>query len=116
MWPRRAGPCLCRRRSSFPISRRAAGFATTSSPDAPASESWPIRACVRHFSDALRLAAESTGSSTRIARAILVDVPPSIDLGEVTDKGSLNQRVTLQNGPRSSKNLRALAVGTDDSD
>ena len=43
------------------------------------------------------LAAESTGSSTRVARAILVDVPPSIDLGEMTDKGSLNQRATLQN-------------------
>ena len=43
------------------------------------------------------LAAESTGSSTRVARAILVDVPPSIDLGEMTDKGSLNQQATLKN-------------------
>jgi feruloyl-CoA synthase len=43
------------------------------------------------------LAANSTGSSTRIARAIVVDVPPSIDLGEVTDKGSLNQNATLKN-------------------
>lgn len=31
-------------------------------------------------------------SSQRVARAILLDEPPSIDLGEVTDKGSINQR------------------------
>jgi feruloyl-CoA synthase len=37
----------------------------------------------------------ATGSSTRIARAILLDVPLSIDRGEVTDKGSVNQRVVL---------------------
>jgi len=43
------------------------------------------------------LAAASTGNSTRIARAIIVDAPPSIDLGEITDKGSLNQQAILQN-------------------
>ncbi len=43
------------------------------------------------------LAAGSTGNSTRVARAIVVDMPPSIDLGEVTDKGSLNQKATLKN-------------------
>ena len=41
------------------------------------------------------LAADSPGSSTRIARAILLETPPSIDLGEVTDKGSINQRAVL---------------------
>lgn len=41
-------------------------------------------------------AAQSTGSSTRIARAILLDTPLSIDLGEVTDKGSVNQRAVLE--------------------
>jgi len=40
--------------------------------------------------------ATSTGSSTRITRAILLDVPLSIDRGEVTDKGSINQRAVLQ--------------------
>ena len=39
--------------------------------------------------------ATSTGSSTRIARAILLDAPLSIDRGEVTDKGSINQRAVL---------------------
>jgi feruloyl-CoA synthase len=42
-----------------------------------------------------RLAAESTGSSNRIARALVLEVPPSIDTGEITDKGSINQRAVL---------------------
>ena len=38
----------------------------------------------------------ATGSSTRINRAILLDAPLSIDRGEVTDKGSINQRAVLE--------------------
>lgn len=38
----------------------------------------------------------STGSSTRITRAVLLDTPLSIDRGEVTDKGSVNQRAVLE--------------------
>jgi feruloyl-CoA synthase len=37
----------------------------------------------------------ATGSSTRVARALLLDAPLSIDRGEVTDKGSINQRAVL---------------------
>lgn len=37
----------------------------------------------------------ATGSSTQIRRAIIASAPPSIDIGEITDKGSLNQRVVL---------------------
>ncbi len=40
--------------------------------------------------------ATSTGSSTRITRAMLLDTPLSIDRGEVTDKGSINQRAVLE--------------------
>jgi feruloyl-CoA synthase len=40
-------------------------------------------------------AAESTGTSTFVARALLLDSPPSIDLREITDKGSLNQKAVL---------------------
>jgi feruloyl-CoA synthase len=40
--------------------------------------------------------AGSTGSSTRITRAVLLDTPLSIDVGEVTDKGSVNQRKVLE--------------------
>ncbi|WP_298106221.1 feruloyl-CoA synthase [Bradyrhizobium sp.] len=38
----------------------------------------------------------ATGSSTRVARALLIDTPLSIDRGEVTDKGSINQRAVLE--------------------
>ena len=37
----------------------------------------------------------STGSSNRIARAMVLDEPPSLDAGEMTDKGSINQRAVL---------------------
>lgn len=43
------------------------------------------------------LAAQSTGSSNRIARAMVMTEPPSIDKHEVTDKGSLNQGAILRN-------------------
>lgn len=36
-----------------------------------------------------------TGGASRIARAMLLLQPPSIDIGEVTDKGSINQRAVL---------------------
>jgi feruloyl-CoA synthase len=42
-----------------------------------------------------RLHASGTGSSTRVARALLLVDPPMIDRGEVTDKGSINQRAVL---------------------
>ena len=43
----------------------------------------------------IKFLATSTGSSTRITRAVLIDTPLSIDRGEVTDKGSINQRAVL---------------------
>jgi feruloyl-CoA synthase len=36
------------------------------------------------------------GSSTRIARALLLAEPPSIDANEITDKGYINQRAVLE--------------------
>jgi feruloyl-CoA synthase len=41
------------------------------------------------------LAQEATGSSTRVLRAVLMDAPLSIDRGEITDKGSINQRAVI---------------------
>jgi len=41
------------------------------------------------------LYASGTGSATRVARAVVLSEPPSIDRGEVTDKGSINQRAVL---------------------
>jgi feruloyl-CoA synthase len=40
-------------------------------------------------------AAQATGSSNCIARLLVLDEPPSLDAGEMTDKGSLNQRALL---------------------
>jgi feruloyl-CoA synthase len=40
-------------------------------------------------------AAASTGTSGRIVRAALLAEPASLDIGEMTDKGSINQRAVL---------------------
>ena len=45
----------------------------------------------------LSFASFSTGGTTRIDRAILLDMPPSIDVQEITDKGTLNQKAVLKN-------------------
>jgi feruloyl-CoA synthase len=64
-----------------------------------------LQACKGMAPEALRallqkaldsLAAEATGSSNRIARALILEEPPSIDAGEITDKGSINQRALLR--------------------
>jgi feruloyl-CoA synthase len=48
------------------------------------------------FSDlATRLYASGTGSANRITRMHLLVEPPSVAHGELTDKGSLNQRAVL---------------------
>jgi feruloyl-CoA synthase len=44
--------------------------------------------------------AAATGSSNRITRAVLIDTALSIDRGEVTDKGSINQRAVLDHRSR----------------
>jgi len=50
-----------------------------------------------HFQQLVdQLAQSATGSATRIARALLFAEPPSIDRGEITEKGSINQRMVLQ--------------------
>jgi feruloyl-CoA synthase len=70
----------------------------TLGPDASLSDiitAPPVRA---KFADLLtKLAALSPGSSTRVSRAMLMAEPPSLDKGEVTDKGSFNQRAVLRN-------------------
>jgi len=52
---------------------------------------------VAHFQHVLNgLAHTATGSASRVARMVLLSEPPSIDKGEVTDKGSINQRAVLK--------------------
>jgi feruloyl-CoA synthase len=41
------------------------------------------------------MAANASGGSTRIERLLLLEEPASIDAGEATDKGSINQRAVL---------------------
>jgi len=53
---------------------------------------------------------EATGSANRVARMHVLAEPPSIDKGEVTDKGSINQRAVLQH--RASL-VEALYAGTE---
>jgi feruloyl-CoA synthase len=40
--------------------------------------------------------AQATGSSNRVARAVVLDEPPSLDAGEMTDKGTINQKAVLR--------------------
>ena len=65
--------------------------------DAPAASVVDHPAVRARFQEAFdALAREGTGSSTFVARAILLDQPPSLDAREITDKGSLNQKAVLQ--------------------
>ena len=49
-----------------------------------------------HFQTVIdELARTATGSANRIARLCLLADPPTIDRGEITDKGSINQRAVL---------------------
>ena len=57
-------------------------------------ESAPVQ---QHFQQVInQLAAQATGSATRVARMHLMAEPPSLDKGEITDKGSINQRAVLK--------------------
>lgn len=44
----------------------------------------------------VQLAARASGGSQRIVRALILDQPPSLIAGEVTDKGTINQRAVIQ--------------------
>jgi feruloyl-CoA synthase len=63
-------------------------------------------------------AAQSSGSSNRVTRAALLEEAPSLDHGEVTEKGSLNQRAVLERRKtlveelyESQPSLRVLRIG-----
>ena len=64
--------------------------------DAPLADvlaSAPVQAQFQAVVNAL--AQSATGSANRIARLCLLSEPPTIDKGEITDKGSINQRAVL---------------------
>lgn len=73
--------------------RRLAGLNADAS-DAEVLGSVPVR---QWFGDWLqRLNREATGNASRLEWIALLDEPASIDRGEITDKGSINQRAVLQ--------------------
>jgi feruloyl-CoA synthase len=64
--------------------------------DAPLSEVLASAPVLAQFQNIVNTLAQSaTGSANRIARLCLLSEPPTIDKGEVTDKGSINQRSVL---------------------
>ncbi|MCD6079093.1 MAG: feruloyl-CoA synthase, partial [Ramlibacter sp.] len=65
--------------------------------DAPLKDVLESAAVQAHFQGVVdALAAQATGSASRVARLHLMHEAPSIDKGEVTDKGSINQRAVLK--------------------
>jgi feruloyl-CoA synthase len=67
-----------------------------SAADTPLQQALHSPPVAAHFQQVLdTLAATATGSASRIARLHLMHEAPSLDKGEVTDKGSINQRAVL---------------------
>ena len=65
--------------------------------DAPLQQVLESAAVQAHFQQVVdQLAAGSPGSASRVSRLHLMHEAPSIDKGEVTDKGSINQRAVLK--------------------
>ena len=64
--------------------------------DIPLSEVLASAPVLAKFQEIVNeLAKTGTGSANRIARLCLLSEPPTIDKGEITDKGSINQRSVL---------------------
>ncbi|MGZ4262993.1 MAG: feruloyl-CoA synthase [Solirubrobacteraceae bacterium] len=49
-----------------------------------------------HLGDALASLNRGAGSAARVERLLLLSAPPSLDAGEITDKGYLNQQACLE--------------------
>ncbi len=54
---------------------------------------------------------ESSGSSTAPSRLLVLEHPPSIDDGEITDKGYINQRAVLEHRAEHVNRLHACGAG-----
>jgi feruloyl-CoA synthase len=80
----------------FPNVDACRGLAKGLANDAAAAQLIAHREVVKEFRARLNsFAKTSTGSSNRVCRAILLEELPSLDAGEMTDKGSINQRAVL---------------------
>jgi feruloyl-CoA synthase len=87
--------------------RKLAGLPADAAPTAVLADP-KLRDEFRRRLDAL--ARQSTGGSTRICRLILMAEPPSLDAGEATDKGSINQRAVLTRRAKLVEELYADAL------
>ena len=75
-----------------PAVRALSGLST----DAPLADILGSAPVLAHFQNLINeLSKTATGSANRIARMCLLSEPPTIDKGEITDKGSINQRSVL---------------------
>jgi feruloyl-CoA synthase len=66
-----------------------------------------VRACFQRLLG--DLAAESSGSATRVERLAILEEPPALDAGEITDKGSLNRNAILSRRASLVRELHAEA-------
>lgn len=80
-------------------------------PDASLHDVVEHPAVLAHFQRVVdELARQATGSANRIARLVLLADPPTIDRGEITDKGSINQRAVLTHRAETVEQLYADAL------
>ena len=78
----------------------------------PQAAALPAAELRAHVAAALKgLKAEGGGSSQAPGRALLLSEPPSVDAGEITDKGYINQRAVLK---RRDALVRSLYAGGPD--
>lgn len=90
--------------------RRLAGLGD----DAPAADVLASQAVRDHVAQGLKkLHGSSKGSSTFADRAVLMSEPPSVDAGEITDKGYINQSASLRSRAALVDALYADAPGPD---
>ncbi|VVD82639.1 feruloyl-CoA synthase [Pandoraea iniqua] len=89
----------CRRLSGLPAS----------APMAEVVASAPVREFFAGLMQQLNL--QAGGSATYVARLWLLDTPPSLDRGEVTDKGSINQRAVQDHRAATVDALHAAQAG-----
>ena len=65
----------------------------------------------RHLAACLKRLNADAGSASRIERLVLLDAPPDLDAGEITDKGYINQRAVLDRRDDAVQRLLATAPG-----
>ena len=95
---------------NFPACRKAAGLPD----DMPADEVVRAPGVLERLARGLRAHnADNPGSSTQIHRALLMTEPPSLDAGEITDKGYVNQAVSLARRRALGEKLFAEPPGND---